>query len=357
MGLPHFFYRREMLQYEFGRFHPLRPERLEKTVRLLQAEGVLSEVIEPAPATEGDLLRVHTEEYIEAVKRAGRGEVEWEYGLGFGDNPSFESMHEKSLWYVGGTVSAARTVAEGAPLAFNMSGGLHHALSDGASGFCIYNDPAIAISILKERFARVAYIDIDVHHGDGVQWIYYHDPSVLTISIHESGETLFPGTGYPSETSEPPHCLNIPLLAGTTGDVWMWAFQTLVPPAIRMFMPEVIVLQMGADAHYEDPLAHLLVTVQEWLEAVKLVRSFGLPVVALGGGGYNLRTVPRMWACACMTLAGLEYNDALPAPFADEFGVGTYSDPCLPTPRGQGLMYAQSVVSEIERRFNLMVER
>ncbi len=356
MALPFFFYRPEMLQYDFGRFHPLRPERLEKTIRLLKAEGVL-EVIEPEPATEDDLLRVHTEEYIEAVKRAGKGECEWKYGLGIGDNPPFEGMHHKALWYVGGTVCAARAVVSGASLAFNMSGGLHHALSDRASGFCIYNDPAIAISILREKFSRVAYVDIDAHHGDGVQWIFYTDPSVLTISIHESGETLFPGTGYPSETGEPPHCLNIPLKARTTGDVWMWAFLTLVPPAIRAFNPEVIVLQMGADSHFEDPLAHLLVAVQEWLEAVKLVRSFGLPIVALGGGGYNLRTVPRMWAAGCMTLAGCEYNDVLPSPFAEEFGVMSYSDPFLPTPRGQGLMYAQSVVSEIERRFDLVVER
>lgn len=338
--ISNFFFSEEMAGYDFGPMHPLKPERLRRTIRLLQAEGVV-EPIRVGPATKKDLLRVHTEEYIEAVKRGAPNPL---FGLGTTDNPVFEDMHDRSLWYVGGAVAAAERVRDGEALAINISGGLHHAMRDRASGFCVYNDPAIMISILRERFDRVAYIDIDVHHGDGVEAIYGDDPSVLTISIHESGLTLFPGTGFVQDTGSARTSLNIPLEPKTTGDIWLWAFREIVPDAIRAFAPEAIVLQMGTDPHFLDPLGHLRVAAQEWLEAVRIVREFGLPIAACGGGGYNLTTVPRMWASACMTLAGIEVPVDLPIELHAGLGARYYFDQELPVPREVGLDWAWDVV-------------
>ncbi|HWP30104.1 MAG TPA: acetoin utilization protein AcuC [Fimbriimonadales bacterium] len=338
--IPNFFYRPEMLEYDFGSFHPLRPERLKKTIEVLDELHAIEPIASP-PAKIEDLLRVHDMEYIEAVQKAGTipnpSEKKWtQFGLGTEDNPIFEKMHEKALWYVGGSVAAAEKIRDGEKISFNLSGGLHHAHRNRASGFCIYNDPAIMISILRERFEKVAYIDIDVHHGDGVQWIYYDDPTVMTISIHESGRTLFPGTGFVNETGAENTSINIPLEAYTTGDVWVWAFKEVVPRALEKFVPHAIVLQMGADAHFDDPLAHLLVSVQEWLEAVRIVKSFGLPIAACGGGGYNLSTVPRMWSAACILLG--EENSSI---------IERFYDSSLPQPREQGKKEAERVVKEL----------
>lgn len=366
MSVPNFFYREEMTRYNFGPQHPLKPIRLAMTVTLLEAEGAI-EPISPEPATDSDLKLVHSPEYVEAVKLASElptirrvgGDLSEEqigslyrHGLGTGDNPIFENMHEHSLWYVGGAVACATAVLDGEPLAFNISGGLHHAQRDHASGFCVYNDPAIMVAILQRKFERVAYVDIDLHHGDGVQAIFYDDPSVMTVSIHESGKTLYPGTGYVHEGGTPvPHCVNIPLEAGTTGDVWLDAFRRGAIPRLRQFRPEAIVLQMGCDAHVTDPLGHLKVTVQEWLGAVELIRDFGVPIAACGGGGYDLRNVPRMWSSACMTLARQDYQDAIPKSMQQEFGVSTYSDSELPAPRNCGEAFASKQVAQLEELF------
>jgi len=192
------------------------------------------------------------------------------------------------------------------------------------------------ISILRERFDKVAYIDIDVHHGDGVQWIYYDDPTVMTISIHESGRTLFPGTGFVNETGAENTSINIPLEAYTTGDVWLWAFKEVVLRALEKFAPGALVLQMGADAHFDDPLAHLLVSVQEWLEAVRFVKAFDLPIAACGGGGYNLSSVPRMWSAASILL-----GEEKPP------NIERFYDPSLPQPRERGKKEAVRVVEEL----------
>ncbi|MFN8138550.1 MAG: acetoin utilization protein AcuC [Fimbriimonadales bacterium] len=366
MSVPNFFYRDEMTRYNFGPQHPLKPIRLERTVALLQAEEAISSIA-PDAATDDDLLLVHSPDYVEAVKLASElptirrvgGDLSEEqigslyrHGLGTGDNPIFENMHEHSLWYVGGAVACASAVLDGDPLAFNISGGLHHAQRDHASGFCVYNDPAIMVAILQRKFERVAYVDIDLHHGDGVQAIFYDDPSVMSVSIHESGRTLYPGTGFVHEVGTPlPHCVNIPLEAGTTGDVWLDAFRRGAIPRLRQFCPEAIVLQMGCDAHFSDPLGHLMVTVQEWLEAVVEIRDFGVPVAVCGGGGYDLRNVPRMWTAACMTLARHDYRDAIPTSMHHQLGVATYSDSDLPAPRNRGGEYASQQVAELEKFF------
>ena len=215
---------------------------------------------------------------------------------------------------------------DGASLAFGIGGGLHHAMPDKASGFCIFNDCAIAISILRKKFARVAYVDIDVHHGDGVQWIFYDDPTVLTCSIHEDGRTLWPGTGGEDETGIDFTSVNVPLEAGATGDQWLSAFRQGIMPAISTWKPEVVVLQIGADTHYLDPLAHINSTQQHWLAAVLEVQALSLPMVVLGGGGYNLTTVPRMWASAVLSLSGLAYPNEIPSPLAAEVGSQTFND-------------------------------
>lgn len=350
--LPNFFYHPRMLSYDFGPSHPLKPERLRRAIKLVEAYGIQCQ--DPGLATEDDLLRVHAPDYIHAVRKLSEGRREpGHWGFGNLDNPTFPGMYEASLAYVGGAVRAAEAVKDGATLAFNISGGLHHARRAEASGFCVFNDAAVACSILRDRFKRVAYVDIDVHHGDGVQWIFYDDPSVLTCSIHEDGRTIYPGTGFTKETGREFSALNVPMQARTTGDVWLDAFERTVVPALRKFKPGAIVLQMGTDAHYLDRLGHLSLVAQEWLGAALAVRALGLPIVALGGGGYTLSTVPRMWVAACLTLGDVEFDDALPEHLAAEMEVDRFFDDALPQPREQGRMAAEQVVAELREIFGL----
>lgn len=334
-----------MTAYDFGPRHPLRPERLRRAMRLLEAWGVTAQ--DPGEGRVEDVLRVHDRAFVDTVRRLSAGEDVGpaRSGAGFGslDNPVFAGMYEASLAYNAGSVAAGEAVRDGAPLAIALAGGLHHAHRGRASGFCVFNDAAAAVHVLRERFDRVAYVDIDVHHGDGVQWLYFDDPSVLTCSIHEGPRTLFPGTGGVEETGEAFTSVNVPLAPGTTGEVWMRAFRGGVMPALQRFDPGAIVLQMGTDAHMLDPLAHLRVTAQEWLEAVREVRDLGKPIVAVGGGGYHLDTVPRMWAAASLTLMGREVPNRLPEPLAAEWGVSDTFD-ALPDPRGGGDEEASATV-------------
>lgn len=342
---PPFFYHPRMMAYDFGPGHPLKPVRLKMTVDLLESFGWRTE--DPGPGERADVERVHDSEYIDIVVRASvdPGELSrddlFSAGFGAGDNPAFLGMYEASLAYVAGSAAAARAVRDGAPLAFGIAGGLHHARRAQASGFCVFNDCAVACSILRERFERAAYVDIDVHHGDGVQWIFYEDPTVMTASIHQEGRTLYPGTGGVEEIGAGGSSVNVPLMPGTTGDTWLWAFREGLLPLVRRFDPQVIVLQMGCDAHETDPLARIRCTVQEWLEAVRDVRDLGLPIVALGGGGYDLNNVSRMWTAACLTLAEEpgRINPAVPG----------FYDAALPQPRDQGREAAEAVVRTLHR--------
>lgn len=345
--LDHFYYSPEILKYNFGPGHPLQPERLRRTMQLLGRYGV--EPIDPGLCASEDLLRVHDPEYVEGVRAISNATYDGKpylLGFGAGDNPAFPGMFEAASAYCAATAQAARSVRDGAPLAFSIGGGLHHAARGRASGFCIFNDPAIACSILRERFERVAYVDIDVHHGDGVQWIFYDDPTVLTCSIHEDGRTLFPGTGGTEETGAEFSSFNVPIEAWTSGDVWLDAFMQTVPAAVEAFGAQAVVLQMGTDAHYLDPLAHICCVQQDWLGAVKAVAGWGLPTVAIGGGGYDMTTVPRMWTSACLTLGGVEFDDELPADLATEWHVPTYSDREAPN-RGIGKGHAARVVADL----------
>ncbi|MEU3098961.1 acetoin utilization protein AcuC [Streptomyces sp. NPDC006967] len=296
--------------YDFGRDHPMDPVRLALTRSLVGALGLDREVrVVAAKAAGVSTLRlVHREDYIEAVRAASAdpAAADRAYGLGTVDDPAFAGMHEVSALIAGQSVGAAEAVWRGEALhAVNFAGGLHHAMPGAASGFCVYNDASLAIARLLELGAeRVAYIDVDVHHGDGVQAAFWEDPRVLTVSLHEHPRTLFPQTGWPEETGAAGaegSAVNVALPAGTADAGWLRAFHSVVPELIADFRPQVLVTQHGADTHFEDPLAHLAVS----LDAQRAVQVACHELahehadgrwVALGGGGYAVvEVVPRSW--------------------------------------------------------------
>lgn len=296
--------------YDFGRDHPMDPVRLALTRSLVGALGLDREVAVVAAKTAGEstLRLVHREDYIGAVRAASAdpASADPSYGLGTTDDPAFAGMHEASALIAGQSVGAAEAVWRGEALhAVNFAGGLHHAMPGAASGFCVYNDAALAIARLLELGAeRVAYVDVDVHHGDGVQAAFWEDPRVLTVSLHEHPRTLFPQTGWPEETgadSAQGSAVNVALPAGTGDEGWLRAFHAVVPELLADFRPQVLVTQHGADTHFEDPLAHLAVS----LDAQRAVQVACHELaheyadgrwVALGGGGYAVvEVVPRSW--------------------------------------------------------------
>ena len=292
-----------LLDYGFGPGHPFNPLRLELTVALARAYGVAREALAFEPASDELLATVHSPTYVQAVRA---GVTDFAHGLGTADNPLFPHMHEATSLVVGATVAAARAVRSGAAThGVSIAGGLHHAMPAAASGFCLYNDVAVAIvDLLGSGVERIAYVDIDVHHGDGVQAIFYDDPRVLTISLHESGRTLFPGTGFADETGGPDAAgtaVNVALPAGTGDPGWLRAFDAIVPPLVRAFAPTVLVSQHGCDTHALDPLANLLVSVDGQRYAHSALHQLGHEVcdgrwLATGGGGYEIvRVVPRTW--------------------------------------------------------------
>jgi acetoin utilization protein AcuC len=300
-----------LIGYDFGPGHPLAPVRVELTVALARAFGIFDRpsvsVTVPQPATAEELELVHDPGYIAAVQRAGQtGQADLAHGLGTPDDPVFPRMHEASALVAGATLAAARAVwTRQAEHGANVAGGLHHAMRGSASGFCVYNDPAIAIRWLLEQGAqRVAYVDLDVHHGDGVQAAFYDDPRVLTISLHEDPATLFPGTGLPTETGRGDAAgtaVNVALAAGTGDAGWLRALDAIVPPLVRAFRPDVLVSQHGCDSHRLDPLAHLELSLDAQRSAQGVLHRLahetaGGRWLLTGGGGYELvRVVPRCW--------------------------------------------------------------
>jgi acetoin utilization protein AcuC len=338
MARPLFFYSEAFAGYDFGPQHPLKPRRLGMTYRLLDSYGVFDsalEVVTPQHADEQEVGETHSLDYLEALSRMDREgmiAIARRYGVGTGDVPFFPEIYGSSLLYTGASAQAAQAIIDGAGggrVAFNISGGLHHAHYARAAGFCVLNDCAVALRHLRRKYSRVAYVDIDVHHGDGVQELFFDDPSVLTISLHESGHTLFPGTGYTDEIgvgAGEGYAVNLPFAPYTDDATWIEAWRAGPLPILRAFDPEAIVLQMGTDTHLLDPLAHLCLTAQGWLEAVKDVQALGKPIVAVGGGGYNLTTVTRMWTLAITTLASLEVPDSVPASYRQRNEVPTLRD-------------------------------
>src|SRR6476660_3483597 len=304
---------RDMTAYNFGPGHPMAPERMDLTARLSRSLGLFDldnvHLAAPEPASDAELQSVHSPEYVAAVHRvsADPSQPDESRGLGTEDDPAFAGMHEAAARLAGGSLLAARCVLDGSALhAVNFGGGMHHAGRERASGFCIYNDAALAVQkLLDGGVGKVAYIDVDAHHGDGTQNIFWDDPRVLTISLHETWLTLFPGTGFPNEVGGPAAegtAVNVALPAGTGDAGWLRAFHAIVPQLVGAFEPEVIVSQHGCDSHRLDPLTHLNISVDGQREAATAVgnlaaRYCGNRWIATGGGGYNVvSVVQRSWS-------------------------------------------------------------
>lgn len=301
----------EMLAYDFGQGHPMTSERLDLTIRLAQDLGLFDaadiELADAGIASDELLATVHDPAYIAAVHLASTdGVIDLEHGLGTTDDPIFPDMHAATARVVQGTVDSVLAVWEGRAVhAVNVTGGLHHAMPGAASGFCVYNDAAVGIRALLDAGAqRVAYVDIDAHHGDGVQEVFWDDPRVLTVSIHETGHARFPGTGYPRDTGGPGAegtSVNIALPSGTGDAGWLRAIDAVVPAVVRAFAPDVLVTQHGCDTHMLDPLTHLRVSVDGQRTAAEMLHGLAHEVaggrwIALGGGGYAfVDVVPRSW--------------------------------------------------------------
>jgi len=349
-----FVYTDDYVRYHLSDTHPLQQKRLLMTHRLLDAYGAFnspdSTLVAPTPATEADLLRVHSPDYLDALWNLSEGRAiadKKRFGFGSSDIPPFPGMWEASLLYAGGSLDCARLVSqEGYDAAFNTSGGLHHAQRDRAAGFCTVNDCAlVAHYLLDGGAARVAYVDIDAHHGDGTQALFYDDPRVLTLSVHETPETLFPRiTGFADEMGTGAgfgYNANLPLAPGSGDAAAAEAFGAAFLPLLRAFDPDYIILQVGADAHFQDPLAHLCLTTRGWLGLAQSVLALGKPTIALGGGGYNLKTVARLWTLLYGALSGQSFPQTVPQPYAEEWGVTSLHDTAGPSGEEQALVFDQ----------------
>ncbi|UQX89447.1 acetoin utilization protein AcuC [Jatrophihabitans telluris] len=316
----------DYLHYDFGE-HPMTPVRLDLTVGLARRLGVLDQLTmaTPHPASEAQLLEVHSAQYLAAVRAASKDPGYLGHGLGSDDNPVFDGMFDAAALISGGSRQAALEVWEGRRAhAVNIAGGLHHAMRDSAAGFCVLNDVVVAIRALLDAGAqRVAYVDVDVHHGDGVQAAFYNDPRVLTISLHQDPRTLYPGTGQPTETGTGAgegSSINLALPPATSDDGWLRAFNAVVPGALTAFKPEILVSQCGCDTHHEDPLADLALTVDGQRSAYAAMHVLAHQFcegrwVALGGGGYGvLRCVPRTWTHLLAEVSGRRVDPSTEIP-------------------------------------------
>lgn len=304
-----------LMKHHLSDEHPLQPIRVQLAVDLIRSTGLMEHchLLPPRAATIDEIALVHSREYIELVRMlsdpARRPQVPMHAvdaaGFASADNPISGELHEGTALVVGASLVAAEQIAGGGALhVFSPSGGLHHAHRDRASGFCTYNDAAIACQWLKNEGHRVAYIDVDVHHGDGVEEIFQSDPDVLTISLHESGHWLFPGTGFPQDAGVGRgrgSAANMPFMPYTWDEPWLFAFERVVPALLRRFKPTVLVTQDGCDSHYLDPLAHLAGTTRIWPRVGRVFHELAHELcegrwLALGGGGYAVReVVPRAW--------------------------------------------------------------
>jgi len=318
-------------------------------------------MVKARTATRDEIRLFHEDSYVRLVEQYSRR------GSGLldaGDTPAFKGCYEATSLVVGASLVGADMVMKGElSHSFNPSGGLHHAHPERASGFCIFNDPAVSIAHLKSIHGvkRVVYLDIDAHHGDGVMYGFYDDPGVLDIDFHESGRYLFPGTGFPDETGVGKAAglkVNVPLPPGTGDEAYLRAFQTVVPDLVRKFNPEIILVQCGADGHVDDRLAHLRMTTETYASIIREMHGLAHELcegrlLLLGGGGYTLANVPRVWAFAFATLAGSSLDDTIPSEWAREFHALTNESPPRelydqPTKDSEETMKAvQAVLSEL----------
>ena len=324
-----FIYTDAYLDYDYGPAHPLRIVRLKLTYDLINGYGLLDlpsvQFIPTIKAEEKDLAVFHSEEYLNILKQANEGhftEDAFLYGLGPGDNPIFPGLLDWSLLVTGATLQAVDFVVSGkGEVAFNIAGGLHHAMRSRASGFCYINDPVIGMMQLLSWGKRVAYIDIDAHHGDGVQKAFYESSQVLTISLHETGCTLFPGTGFEYEIGEGEgegYSVNLPFPPHADDELYVWAFEEVVPELLHVFRPDIVVTQLGADTFYDDPLTTLDLSILGYERVLKRIKGLAPRWVALGGGGYNISNVARAWTLAWAIMNGVELNEKLPGSFSKE---------------------------------------
>lgn len=335
-------YTDDYLRYDFGPEHPLRPLRVRLFYELMKSydliDGMRIKEYTPPPVDKfgkhdkelQEIIQfIHDPEYVHYVRMVSdSGGVDGFneghlYGLGSGDNPLFSGMYEAAAIHVAGTVYSCDLVMNGeADRAFSLGGGFHHAMQRKASGFCIFNDVAIGIKYLLERYKlkRILYLDIDAHHGDGVQWAFYSDPRVLTISIHEGPATLFPGTGETDESGEGygrGYSINLPLPPGTSDEAYIYGFRELVLPAASAFKPDVIVAQLGVDAHFSDPLTHIRLTTGAYreigIELDALLKRIGnTKLIGVTGGGYDVVNAPRAWLVLLSGLMAFQIDDRIP---------------------------------------------
>ena len=327
-----------LLQYEFKKDHPLKPDRLNMTYHLSKHLGLLDKVkeIEPTLASRQELELFHSPEFIDAVEDSGtNNNIHPQYGLGTGDNPIFPLIHDTGARYVGATLDAMRAIMDGASNAFCISGGLHHAHKNAASGFCIYNDVAIAINMLhQKKKCKVLYFDFDAHHGDGVQNAFYQSKDVMTISVHQSGKTLFPGTGFIYETGGAEgagYSVNVPLMPGAGTPELIRVFDDIVVPLFESFKPDLLVTQMGVDGHYLDPLAHLTYTSHGYETIIRKLRDMSSDIcklgwLAVGGGGYHPVNVARLWTLFLAVILDEEIPNEIPPEFKETCNQLGYHD-------------------------------
>jgi len=326
-------YTNEYQKYNFGPQHPLRPLRIKLTYSLMEKLGLLNneslEILAPRMCTREELEMVHSTDYVEAVKRLSEDPNDKEikpytYGLGPGDNPIFKGMYEASSLVCGASLVAADLVwkENDFNFAFNPAGGLHHAMKNRASGFCIFNDIAVAIKHLQklEKNIRIAYLDIDCHHGDGVQWLFYDDPNVLTISLHESGKFLFPGTGDTKERGESEgqgYAINFPLLPGTSNKMYLKLFRKCVPRILETYQPDILLTQLGVDTHFNDPLTQMGLSISIYRDLGQTIETCATDYcnnrwLAFGGGGYQMSVVPRAWTIFLSKMLHIDLENKLP---------------------------------------------
>ena len=316
-----FIYSQELEKYHYPPEHPFNTIRPKKTRDVLNSMGLLTgngkEEVAPVPAKRITLKKFHTARYLYALKTASKGQWDAEalsMGIGTSDCPVFDGLYDYAVLATGGTLVAANLLlSAGADVAFNPSGGFHHAHPERASGFCYINDVALACTVLAEQGKRVLYVDVDVHHGDGVAYAFYDRCDVMTISFHEDPRILFPGTGFQDEIGRGPgkgYCVNVPLPVGTYDQAYMKAFEAIAIPLMTAFKPDVIVFELGADALAGDPLAHLYLTNNVYADIINHLLRLNKPILMTGGGGYNIENTVRAWALAWTVLCGADSDYA-----------------------------------------------